>query len=1336
LLLHLLFLTKTLKIMRLKFLLAFLMAFGLLHAQEPYRNLIISEASLGARPMAYVELTNKGNVTINLKDFELGKVTPWTGRIGYVSGEPLPPIENWFNVPANERMRLPDVELAPGESWVIASIGDWRMQMEKIDPWLYRWRESPLGMYAVADYHMHYPELPATPPAIDRVDPMYRVLEVWNGRDCFYIRHHFINGEGEKDSVVIDQVGGVFDDVNGTNLDRAYSVAGIPNATNTHHLLRKATVNQGSLDFFNGRGASLEDSEWMPMRRFSARHPIQWYTGAHGPFVLDANTLRPKAGSGVTVDFNASKITVPWGIQRDDSLVFQFEKTPGMGWEYHYVADANSRRNKDSDSAYLSVRTGDVLRVFIAGNTLQWKDFTIELSAPTADANMVMPKRAFSFSSGWYGSGSAYIDNAHRFRATGGAAVDTIKHFYNIPGIDYATRVDTLFKYLEKAPQASWQIVWVDDTPRADLKHGDILRVTAQGGAVKDYFIKMHQYRPSDNALLHSITWPDIPAMYRGQFGWVGDTIPGFAPTHYSYTIQVPGDVDGFPALVAKPQNLNARVDVTRATGWAGEAENRTVTFTVTAESDTTVRVYTVLLVKELMPEEIQPYEAEPFISEFIFWEQWNNGMKEIVNTGTVPLDLSNYLFANRYSEGAATIFQWGLPHHNRYQLYIPGYKWTSSLSEWEIQPLIAEPDVNINPIVAPGDVFVMTEVRTWSFVNDYERWNPGARWWVPGVTDIDFGHRTIDGVRTPLNPWGEHLVNPANNNWGESVARQWKGADFYIFKILNDSIKLGLKPATDPADFELIEVFGTGDMTDYNANHHSSGSTPMITSLTRKPHIHFPRPEFKGSFGTSLEDGEWNYTDEPYWIAQNAGWPQQILFVSLGLGSHGFEAPTHYKSTVTSSVYLVSPGYLDEEIRGTVTGTTVEQFLANISKAHPDQVLEVMSGTSVLQPTDVVSNGDVLKVTSANGDNTTLYSLVVTDEGLRSNAILTSTQYTIEVNGTTGTISGFDPGTTVRTVRNGVIVPGGAKLTIVDDKDRYVPLQKPNFDTIYVDVQATDKIFFEVIAENGTTRVLYQLVPTSDPDDAYVFSDIYSVNQELYVISLVPVGTSVSGLLANLTPSAGATMKVVDKNNMDREKGVIYRDDRVVVTSANGEHSNLYYLAMLRLQQYFAYLVSPKYDVDQFQLKVTVVEQEYPTVAQVRANLELAPGATMQVTDNAGAAKGDSDLIADGDIIVVTSQDGNLVTSYTVTVIISSVTEPASGIRLYPNPSDGVVFMDGLEIGTRIQVYNIVGVPVFTKVVQNSNEVLSLENQPAGLYFVIVSDNKAVLQRFRLVLK
>ena len=38
----------------------------------------------------------------------------------------------------------------------------------------------------------------------------------------------------------------------------------------------------------------------------------------------------------------------------------------------------------------------------------------------------------------------------------------------------------------------------------------------------------------------------------------VGDTIPGFIPTKYNYSIQVPFDVEGIPALVAHTQDPNA----------------------------------------------------------------------------------------------------------------------------------------------------------------------------------------------------------------------------------------------------------------------------------------------------------------------------------------------------------------------------------------------------------------------------------------------------------------------------------------------------------------------------------------------------------------------------------------------------------------------------------------------------------------------------------------------------------------------------------------------------------------------------------------------------------
>ena len=1234
---------------------------GILNAQEPYRNLVITEASLGSGPMAYVELTNKGQATINLSEFELGKVTPLTTRKGYVPGDPCPSIENWFNVPENERMMLPDMELAPGESWVMANVSDWRLAMEKIDPFLYRQRYSQADMYELADYHMHYPEPPGTPPARDSADLKYRVLDVAGGGDVIYVRHHYINSSGQKISAVIDQAGGVFDDIDCTNRDRAYTVAGISDATKTHLLLRKADVTIGNIDFNQGRGVDMEDSEWMTMLRYGPRHPVQWHTGIHGAFVLDQNTLKPRAGSGVTVDWDNSVINVPWGVQRDDSLVFLFEITSGMGWEYRYVTDENSRWNQQGDSAYLSARTGDTLRVYVAGNTLQWEDFHIEIAAPASGDNIVVPMKALSFQTGWFGKESAYIDNAY-FRTTGGNGVDTIKHAYNIPGIDFATRVDTLYKYLEKAPQANWEIVWVDGQERADLKHGDLLRVTAENGAAKDYFIRVGGYRPAKNAYLGAIRWPDIPDMYRGMMGWKGDTIPGFSPGLYSYTLKIPADVDGFPAIVARPQDPNASVNVTRASGLDGTPEKRTVTFTVTAEDGSTERVYTVTLEKEKMPHHIQPYLAEPIISEFIFWEQWNNGFVEIANTGTLPLDLSNYLFANRNSEGPESIFQEDLAHHNRYQLYIPGYKWTASPGDWDFQPLMAEPDVYINPILAPGDVFTMGEIRTWKFARDYENLY-GATWWVPGAIDIDFGY---SGEEIPGNPWGERIVNPADNKWGESVARQWSSADFYIFRILNDSVRLGLKPANDPADFEVIEIFGTGDETLYNPAHHQSGSAPMITSFVRKPQYVVPRPEPKGSFGKTMDETEWSYTDEPYWITQNVGWPQQILNVALDLGRHTFIPPTHYKSTITSGKYLVSPGYMDEDIRGVVTGTTADQFLGNIDKMDPGQSLWVISGGDTLQGNDVIRDGDILRVASADEKNITDYALTVKYEGLSSNALLTSNQFVIEAAGESGTIRGFEYGSTLRTIRNAVTVPEGATLTIVDEQDGYVPLQQSYFDH-YVDVVATDQIFFEVVAENGETRILYRLLPDSAPSDAYVYSDVYWVDQDLHQVRLVPRGTSVAGLIGNLTPSAGATMQVIDKNLMERQQGKLMQDDRLLVVSEDQQSSRTYFLSLSGEDSFYAWLASNIYDVDQSAKKVTVKREEGDPVTyyEFLNGVSIPPFATLNVTDEHGHDKNGSDEVETGDILVVTSGDGLAVTGYAVDVIYLSaytLTYTASG--------------------------------------------------------------------------
>jgi hypothetical protein len=226
----------------------------------------------------------------------------------------------------------------------------------------------------------------------------------------------------------------------------------------------------------------------------------------------------------------------------------------------------------------------------------------------------------------------------------------------------------------------------------------------------------------------------------------------------------------------------------------------------------------------------------------------------------------------------------------------------------------------------------------------------------------------------------------------------------------------------------------------------------------------------------------------------------------------------TIYRSTVSSKVYKVSPGYSESEtIRGVKTGTTLTDFYSNIIKADENQALKVFSaGGSERAAADVLSNNDVLVVLSADSTNTSKYTLEVTQQGLSSNATLTSAQYTINVTGTTGTVSGFSKNTALKSIVAGVTVPAGATMTIVDQNDAYMSLKKLNYDSAYVDVLATDQIYFEVIAENGTSKVLYQLKPTVNAGDAYVTSDIYSVDQFASVIQFIPGGTSVGSLIAN----------------------------------------------------------------------------------------------------------------------------------------------------------------------------------------------------------------------------
>ncbi|GAG97358.1 unnamed protein product, partial [marine sediment metagenome] len=277
------------------------------------------------------------------------------------------------------------------------------------------------------------------------------------------------------------------------------------------------------------------------------------------------------------------------------------------------------------------------------------------------------------------------------------------------------------------------------------------------------------------------------------------------------------------------------------------------------------------------------------------------------------------------------------------------------------------------------------------------------------------------------------------------------------------------LKPATDPNDFLLIETFGMGDGTQIAPIGEPSG---QVSSYTRKQHIYHAEPVHQASFGASEEESQWTLIDENVLKTRGYGWPDNRELVPEGTGSHFMDEVTIFKSTVSSLSYIVSPGYsMEEEIKGLITGTTVEGLYENLLKADTAQRLKVIAvadGAEIVDPTAALMDGDTLVVLSADSLNISKYILDVTVNGLSDDAVLTSTAYTVAYEGVTGSVTGFDYGITVRTVADGVTVPAGAHFAAIDSDGKYVPYQRLNFDTVYVDVLVTDQIYFEVIAEDG----------------------------------------------------------------------------------------------------------------------------------------------------------------------------------------------------------------------------------------------------------------------------
>jgi len=645
---------------------------------------------------------------------------------------------------------------------------------------------------------------------------------------------------------------------------------------------------------------------------------------------------------------------------------------------------------------------------------------------------------------------------------------------------------------------------------------------------------------------------------------------------------------------------------------------------------------------------------------------------------------------------------------------------------------------------VMPGDGFAFGGI--WTDGQTAPSWMPNYVWPVPAQLDIQFN-------MYPNNSNKRNFPNGYANPWGESISgngspiRKWSNSSWYMYKILNDSIQRGLKPANDPNDFQLIETWSMSSTTDWIIGGKKAN---MITNWIRKPQIYKGNTGFEtnGSFGTDPETSEWTYTDQPYWQKRNAGWPLEILNVGNDIGQHFMYEPTQYKSTVSSIVYKVTEGYsMNEGIRGMTPGTTVADFMGGLTKANEMQTLKVKRADVDLAMGEALELNDVLEVMSADSTNITKYILDVNEEGLSSNAVLTSSRYTVTIEqqpksasatsaeAGVGNIKGFDYGTALRTILANITVPAGASLVVIDGQGAYVPLKMLNFDTAYVNVTVNSNIYLNVVAENGITTINYQLIPSSSENDAFLLSDVYSVVQKDLLIQYVPRETNVSSFLSNIVPSGKATMKLVNKMGQERLDGGVADDDKVVVTSANGQVTRIYYISKLAsaatpATTYLAYILSNVYGVDQVAYKVAGVDGT-ETVSNFLTRVTPAPGASVAVVDKDGVVKINGDINST-DMVEVTSADGKMKVTYTFGPLTSADVLQANDIQLYPNPTNGEINVSGLKTGYRIQVYNSVGAAVRDINVQNSIERISLRNQPAGMYMIVVSDSSKLLGRYK----
>jgi hypothetical protein len=109
--------------------------------------------------------------------------------------------------------------------------------------------------------------------------------------------------------------------------------------------------------------------------------------------------------------------------------------------------------------------------------------------------------------------------------------------------------------------------------------------------------------------------------------------------------------------------------------------------------------------------------------------------------------------------------------------------------------------------------------------------------------------------------------------------------------------------------------------------------------------------------------------------------------------------------------------------------------------------------------------------------------------------------------------------------------------------------------------------------------------------------------------------------------------------------------------------------------------------------------------------------------------------MMADGDMLQVIAGNGVNTVTYVISLDHTGIGDLTdSNIHIYPNPSTGQFNIAGAEIGSRIRVYNIAGVALRDVVVYSGIEMISLDDQQGGMFFITISNKGEIVDRYKVI--